>query len=368
MRKKLVIIGASYLQVPLITKAKEMGLETHVFAWASGDVGEKIADYFYPISIIEKEQILEICRHIRPNGICSIASDLAATTVSYVADHLGLQCNRYADNLIQTNKAAMRAALRDAGIATPSFYIVNKETDISPLKLHYPVIVKPTDRSGSRSIWKVDQEEDLLPAIQDACASSFEECAIVEDYISGPEYSCECISENGKHFFLQLTQKYTTGAPHFIETGHCQPSDIPQAFVEGIKNEIFRALDALNVKVGASHTEFRLQPDGTIRIIEIGARMGGDCIGSDLVRLSTGYDFAKMVIQLACGEPVDYTAGGHRDFVQIKFLLTEDDIAQLKIHQEEHPEQIVRVSKIEMENLGNVTDSSMRLGYYIYCK
>ena len=56
---KIAIIGASYLQEPLIEKAKEMGLETHVFAWAAGDVGEKSADVFYPISIVEKEKILE---------------------------------------------------------------------------------------------------------------------------------------------------------------------------------------------------------------------------------------------------------------------------------------------------------------------
>ena len=48
--KRLAIIGASYLQNPLILKAKEMGLETHVFAWKAGDIGEKTADYFYPIS------------------------------------------------------------------------------------------------------------------------------------------------------------------------------------------------------------------------------------------------------------------------------------------------------------------------------
>ena len=53
--KKIAIIGASYLQEPLIQKAKKMGIETHVFAWAANDVGEKSADYFYPISITEKD-------------------------------------------------------------------------------------------------------------------------------------------------------------------------------------------------------------------------------------------------------------------------------------------------------------------------
>ena len=83
--KKLAIIGASYLQEPLIEKAKSMGIETHVFAWAAGDVGEKSADYFYPISIVEKDEILKRCREIGIDGICTIASDLAVITVNYVA-------------------------------------------------------------------------------------------------------------------------------------------------------------------------------------------------------------------------------------------------------------------------------------------
>ena len=60
MSKNIAIIGASYLQLPLIQKAKDMGYTTHVFAWAAGDVGESLADHFYPISIVEKEEILPI--------------------------------------------------------------------------------------------------------------------------------------------------------------------------------------------------------------------------------------------------------------------------------------------------------------------
>ena len=86
--ENLAIIGASYLQLPLIKKAKELGYITHVFAWANNDVGEKEADYFYPISIIEKDKILDVCRKIGICGICSIASDLAMLTVNYIAQNM----------------------------------------------------------------------------------------------------------------------------------------------------------------------------------------------------------------------------------------------------------------------------------------
>ena len=50
--KKIVIIGAGEFQIQLIEKAKELGYETHVFAWEEGAVGKEISDYFYPISIV----------------------------------------------------------------------------------------------------------------------------------------------------------------------------------------------------------------------------------------------------------------------------------------------------------------------------
>ena len=92
-KRKIAIIGASLFQDPLILKAQELGLETHVFAWKTGDIGESLADYFYPISTREKDRILQRCREIGVEGIISIGSDLAMDTVNYVADKMGLVGN-----------------------------------------------------------------------------------------------------------------------------------------------------------------------------------------------------------------------------------------------------------------------------------
>ena len=108
--KKLVVIGANDFQNQLILKAKEKGYETHVFAWKDGSVGEQTADFFYPVSIVEKEQILEECKKIQPDGVISIASDLASITVNYVSEKLGLTCNGIKSAEISTNKYLMRKA------------------------------------------------------------------------------------------------------------------------------------------------------------------------------------------------------------------------------------------------------------------
>lgn len=363
--KKLVIIGANDFQNQLILKAKSLGYETHAFAWEEGAVGKDTADFFYPISITEKEEILEKCREIKPDGVCSIASDLAAITVNYVAENLGLPCNRFETVEAQTNKYEMRKKLRDSGAKCPEFFVTDgSDLDTLESKLCYPVVVKPTDRSGSRSICKLENGKDLKKAVASACASSFENRAIIEEYISGDEYSCECITQNGVHHFLSFTKKYTTGSPAFIETGHCEPSDIPLDLQEQIKTEIFKALDALEITNSASHAEFRLD-NGEFNIIEIGARMGGDCIGSDLVYLSTGNDFVRMVIDVACGNKIVLSQQTEPKKAEVRFMFDEKDLDELERVRKETPEKLYRVSDIEYENLGNVSDSGSRLGYYI---
>ncbi|MBQ3082288.1 MAG: ATP-grasp domain-containing protein [Clostridia bacterium] len=365
--KKIVVIGANDFQNQLILKAKSLGYETHVFAWRDGAVGEKTADFFYPISIVEKDAILEECKRIKPDGICSIASDLAAITVNYVAEKLGLPCNATKHTEIQTNKYAMRKALLKGGIPCPKFVIADEGTELvgAIADFSYPIIVKPTDRSGSRSITKLESAEGLENAVKEACAVSFEKKAIIEEFLQGDEYSMETVSFKGKHCFLAVTKKYTTGAPHFIETGHTQPSDLSDETVERAKATVFAALDALHIENSAGHSEFKVDADGNIRIIEIGARMGGDCIGSDLVYLSTGNDFVKMVIDVACGQAPEVLEKPMCKKAEIRFLFTKEDLEGFYKFEAEHPELIYRKSEFETENMGKVTDSSTRIGYYI---
>lgn len=367
MNKRIAIIGASDLQNPLILKAKEMGYETHVFAWKAGDIGERTADYFYPVSITEVEEIIRLCREIRPVAVASIASDLAAIAVNRVANALGLPSNPPETAVIATNKYAMRQAFQAAGIPVPAFFSVGPGDDLSDVRrMRLPVIVKPTDRSGSRGINKLLSMDGLEAAVEKAAAESFEKKAIVEEYIEGNEFSCECISKDGEHHFLTVTRKFTTGAPHFIETGHLEPSGLSDELIRKVKAHVFRALDALHVTTGASHSEFKVIP-GTdeIRLIEIGARMGGDCIGSDLVQLSTGIDFTANVIRAAAGEKLDLTPGMVHPFAAVRYIFNREDYAHYQQVLGQERTHLVRHSDIHAPEEKAVSDSSTRAGFYI---
>lgn len=362
--KKLAIIGASYLQLPLVLRSKEMGIETHCFAWADGAVCKDVADAFYPIDVKEKEQILDVCQHIGIDGITTIATDLPVLTINYVASRMGLISNPDEYSATTTNKYLMRQCFMENGVPSPKFTMVDDENKCQIKGFHFPLIVKPTDRSGSRGVEKVLDSVQLEEAILRAQKESFEHKAIVEEFVSGREISVESISYKGNHHILQITDKVTTGAPYFVELEHHQPSTLPDDIKVKIKTIVMHALDALHIQYGASHSELKITEEGDIRVIEIGARMGGDFIGSDLVKLSTGYDFLKGVIEVALGTFEEPVLTVHK-YSGVYFLCKETErIKPIIQNWKDYPEIVE--AEITNPELRNIECSGDRSGFLIY--
>lgn len=373
-KKKLAVIGGSYLQLPLVKKAQQMNLEVHCFAWKEGAVCATIADYFYPISIVNKEEILAKCKQVGIHGVVTIASDLAVSTVNYIANQLDLISNPFKFTEMTTNKLLMRSAFFQKKVSSPRYikcvenYSQKIEENIIN-QLTFPLIVKPTDRSGSRGVEKIDSKFFLQEAIDRAMKESFIKEVIIEEFVEGSEVSVESISWEGVHYILAITDKETTGAPFFVELAHHQPSSLSVKIQEKIRKTTIEALDALNIRYGASHTELKIKSDRDVKVIEVGARMGGDFIGSDLVTLSTGYDFLKGVIQVALGE---FCKPTHKidqkdKYAGVYFLSKET--AYLKPIIENYSllkDKYIVKAEITDENLHCIESSADRSGYLIY--
>jgi len=360
--KKIAIIGGGYLQLPLVLKSKEIGLETHCFSWAKDAVCKDFSDFFYPISITEKNEILKVCEEVNIDGITSIATDLAVKTVCFIAEKLMLTTNSYNSAIICTDKFLMREALKKNNIKVPKYQLFSDKYPLTDFKL--PVIVKPTDRSGSRGVMRVNNISDFSFAIKNAISESFSKVIIIEEFISGVEISVETISWEGKHYILGITDKKTTGEPFFVEIEHHQPSLLDKTIIFRLEEETKKSLNALNIMYGASHSEFIITEANEIYCTEIGARMGGDFIGSDLIELSTGYDFLKGVIEIAMGKfttPISKLS----KYSGVYFLCKQtinllDIIKNPKTYQ-----QIIKTELIEGDII-LAKNSGDRSGYFIY--
>lgn len=341
-----------------------MGLATVCFAWEEGAVCKDLCDRFYPISIVDKEAILEVCEKERIDAITTIASDVAVLTVNHVASKMGLVGNDDNYSQTMTNKYLMRQCFMEYDIPSPRFCLTEGEIPKISTTFKYPLIVKPTDRSGSRGVEKVDAPDGLEKAIKRACSESFQKKAIIEEFVEGREVSVESISFKGRHYILQITDKVTTGAPFFVELEHHQPSSLPESIANQVRSIVVRALDALHIMYGASHAELKISTDGDIRVIEIGARMGGDFIGSNLVQLSTGYDFLRGVIEVALGDFHEPQVS-ESSFSGVYFLSEETKRLKPVIENWRSYPEVVEAGITDVQ-LRHIECSGDRSGYLIY--
>lgn len=301
MKEKIAVLGANEPLIPFYRQAKALGYEIIGIAIEKGAVCKEFCDSFYPISFADKDAVLDVCCKEKVVGITSFSLESALPTLVYVAQKLGLVSNSEESIKLTQSKFSQRQALEKAGIPVPKYFFIENQLDLAEIQCRFPIIVKPVDSGGSQGICKVEKQSDLIDAYKYAISFSRTGKAIAEEYIDGREFSVEYISHQGQHYFLQITDKVTSGAPRFVEIQHHQPADIPVLVWNRIKIMVEEALTALKIENSASHTEIKWNSKDELFIIETGARMGGDYISSDLVRLSTGYDFVEGTIKLATG-------------------------------------------------------------------
>lgn len=294
MRKKICIIGAASGQLPLCLKAKSMGLETHCFAWPKDAVCRNHVDYFYPISIFDMDAIVNKCRSIDVSGVVSNTSEATASVVSYVAEKLALPCTPYSIVCNIQNKYYVRE--KTNAIEGLETITVKSGSVLSLMEcMPRPFVLKPITGSAKKGVLYVDYDTEI--SYDPDNADSY----MAEQYISGQEYSIETISFRSKHRIVQVTEKVSSGAPHFVELEHHQPGVISETVRKKIFKLIPEILDTVGFENGAAHIEVKVDNDDNLYLIEINPRGGGDSISNIMVGLSTDFDYLRAMIEVSMG-------------------------------------------------------------------
>lgn len=301
-----MIVGASVLQLPAILKAKEMGLYVGVVDYNPEAIGINYADEYFNASTMDEDAVLKAAEEFKPDGIMTLASDMPMRGVSKVSDKMHLHGISYETSFKATDKFEMIKAFKDYGVPSPWYFDVDSYENLKALegKVSFPCIIKPTDNAGSHGVAKVHDFEELLANYEYSHSCSRHGKVIVEEYLDGPEVSVEVMVVKGQVNILQITDKITTGAPHFVEMGHTQPSRLPEEAQRRIKEVAVAACKSLGLDKGPAHVEMKMTSRGPV-MIELGARMGGDNITTHLVPLSTGIDMVVATIKVALGENPD---------------------------------------------------------------
>lgn len=355
---KIAIIGASTGQLTIYKKAKEMGLFVIGFAWSEGAICKSLADEFYDISILEMDRIVELCKEECVSGVVSNASELTSRVVSYVSEKLGLIGLPYETILAVKDKFKVRELTKNIeGLSAIKYMLYSNNKPES-----YPCVVKPVTGAGKCGVSFVKTESEFGEAIE-YCTNSSKENILIEEYIDGREVSVESISFKGQHYVIQITDKEGTGAPHFVEIGHHQPSTLSPDIQDKIRTIVPQILDVAHFTNGASHIELKIKENGEIYLIEINSRGGGDEISNSLVHLSTDYDYVKAMIEVAIGTFEKPTV--HNTACSgIYFLCKQTEYLKPLFMVKDRKWIVER--KCNLENLNISTSNRDRNGFLIY--
>lgn len=307
--KKLLILGGGFLQDFVIRKARALGYYVYCLDANPNSVGFQSANESAVINIVDEDACLVYAREKNIDGVLTAATDYSVLTMSRIATALSLPGINYDSARLIKNKASVRkvlcASMADAGYS----YVVDSAEYAHQIKdeVVYPVMVKPCDGSGSRGAARVNSAEDFVDACELAIGYSISRKAVAEPFICGREYGVESFVNNGDIYILAIMEKYMTMPPYYAELGHAIPSGLCAELEQKVKNSVRQALVALGVNHGSVNIDLIISDTDDVHIIDVGARMGGNLIGSHIIPLGTGVDYMGNMIKAAVGDPVDFT-------------------------------------------------------------
>jgi carbamoyl-phosphate synthase large subunit len=370
---KVMVLGASQCQVPIIRQAQDMGFEVIVVSIGGNYPGFSVADKAYEIDVRDREQILQVARKEGISGILTDQTDIPVLTVAYVADKMGLPGIGYDCALRFTNKYEMRQYCQRIGIPVPKHVQVGscREALSVAADLQFPLVIKPVDSQGSRGVAKVPGMAELEAAFGKAINFSAVHQAILEEFCTGKEIVIEGFM--GSNDFVNLVigdREYFNMSDMFIPSRTIFPSNVHPELQEELFDLNSRLIKGFNPKFGITHSEFLVdESTGEIKLVETAVRGGGVFISSDLIPLASGVDANRLLIEYATGTgnaSIDVDQIRHHASAYLCFFLPEGHIRSIRGVSEAR--SIKGVHKVFLDNLqvgdtvGPMTDKTMRKG------
>lgn len=308
--KSILMLGGSRQQVVAIEKAKELGFRTVLCDYLPDNPGQYVADVFYQESTTDRERMLEIARAEGVSGVLAYSSDPASPTAGYVAEALGLPTNPLAAIETMSEKHLFRAFLQDAGLPCPQAFGFSR--DAAPDEVvaqaegfRFPLVVKPTDSSGSKGVTVLDDLAGLETAIAYAGGFSRNGVLICEEYIrkSFPHVvgGDIFVMDGEVRFWGLMSCLRDESLGGLVPVGEKIPSGLSAGQNAAVKDVLQRLVTALGVRFGELNVEVIVGEGDVPYVLELGSRAGGNMIPVQLADAS-GVDLVAVNVLCAVGE------------------------------------------------------------------
>ncbi|GIG68701.1 D-alanine--(R)-lactate ligase [Phytomonospora endophytica] len=180
------------------------------------------------------------------------------------------------------DKSLAYLAVRDAGIATPRFWIVADGENPDPKSLTFPVVVKPARSGSSFGVTMVSRGEQLPEAMAEARV--YDSKVLIEEMVIGSEVGCSVLGAGAdlfasepdrialSHGIFRIHQE-TDPENGSANSTPIAPADISaeaRSLVQETAKAVYRALGCR----GLSRVDMFLKPDGSVVLNEVNTLPG----------------------------------------------------------------------------------------------
>lgn len=310
--KTILLLGGSDFQVPAIQAAKDLGLRTVLCDYLPDNPGQYVADVFYQKSTTDREAMLEVARAERVDGVLSFCSDVALPSAAYVAEQLGLPTNPLPSVEILSNKQLFHPYLSRHGFACPHLVSFAKDASVDEVMhlaadLSLPIVIKPTDSSGSKGVTRLDElSYDAVSQALDAASSfSRNDVLVAEEFI---EYEYphliggDIFVKDGKIVFWGLMSCLRDNdVASLVPVGKAYPAGLSAQQEAAVREQLQALVTSLGLQFGEMNVEVIIGRGGVPHILECGGRAGGNLIPMELTDIS-GIDLVRANVRFAMGD------------------------------------------------------------------
>ena len=303
MKKKIMILGATYTQVPLIETAKRLGYHTIVAGIAGDYPGNAVADEVCVVDISKPEAVLEKAMELKIDGIATCCMDLPVRAVGYVSEKMGLCGLTEQAALLSNQKLLMKDAFAKGGVRSPEYRKISSESELLKAwdEMPHPQMLKAVDLQASRGIYVCSTLDELKAAYSEAMSLTREDFCIVEEFVKGIDIGAQAFVYNGEILFIlpHNDEVYVGSANKPI--GHSAPLIASDAVIEETKKQCELAIRAIGLNNCAVNIDLIKTEDDNVYMIELTGRVGATCL-PELVALYYGVDYYEMIVKMAMGE------------------------------------------------------------------
>lgn len=308
-QKRILFLGGAYAQIPIIKAAKVRGWYIITCDYLPDNPGHQLADEYHNVSTTDTEKVLALAKKLKPDFVVAYASDPAAPVAAFVSEKLGLPGNSYESVKLLSEKDLFRDFLAKNGFNTPKIVsIADKNIDIEKIKqLQFPLIVKPTDSSGSKGVSKIEHIDKINEAVEYALSFSRNKRVIIEEFIDNKiaDIHGDGFVVDGKLEFSCLGDHIYNGkANPFNPTGTTWPSKQSKKVIEQIEKDVAKVIQLSGFRNGPVNIEARINHQGKHFIMEIGPRNGGHFV-PQAIQYATGFDMVSAYLDFLNGNKLD---------------------------------------------------------------